>query len=491
MDSGVDDMKKENILKKILGSRRLKYGTSAMVIMLTSVVLFIVLNLIVSLAPWQWDMTPEGLYSIGDQTTGLLTAIDEEVTIYGLFDDTKVASSSEFIAVMDLLKKYDQYDNITVEYVDPNKNIGFITELDPDQILNIGLWDFVVVSDDSKKIIKYFDMFVSVGSETSGFATVDIGSKVETAFTSAIYYVTRDSRPVIYLTTGHGEYDFDNGYITLGEVVETNGFGHEIIDLSFAPEIPDEAAILMIANPTSDFSEEEIEKLVSYMDKGKSLIIALDSSDSPEKYENLQSFLRDYNLAYGYDKIKEGDAEYHIVGNRYMIFPALYSKTLLNNPIKDAFTNMLADNVRSVDLLRKSNSALQMEPLLISSEKALAESMDENGTDVSGAKFIGVAVWDHMDDSRIIALGTADFVQDQRLYKYKQYEESAVRFMLNSLKWLEGDTDEVFIETKNYFTNFINVTAKQANTVSIMVIYVMPGVILLIGLAVYLRRRNL
>ena len=152
---------------------------------------------------------------------------------------------------------------------------------------------------------------------------------------------------------------------------------------------------------------------------------------------------------------------------------------------------MLADNVRSVDILRKTNNYLDIEPILITSEKALAESMVSGEKDVAGAAFLGAAVEDGRTGARIIALGTADIVQDQRLYHYKQYEDSALRFMLNCFKWLEGDEDEVFIETKNYFTNLISVTAQQAQTVSILIIYVLPGVILLVGLAVYLRRRNL
>ncbi len=62
---------------------------------------------------------------------------------------------------------------------------------------------------------------------------------------------------------------------------------------------------------------------------------------------------------------------------------------------------------------------------------------------------------------------------------------------MNSLKWLEGDDDEIFIETKDYFINLTNATAGQIKTVNILTVYVMPGLILLIGLAVYLKRRNL
>ena len=484
-------MKNNSLLKKLMASRRLKYGTSAVVIMLSMIVLFVVMNLLVGLVPWQLDLTPEGLYSIGDQTKELLDNVDKEVTIYGLFDETKVDSESNYWGILDLLKKYDKYDNINVEYVDINKNLGFVTELDPDQILDISSDNFVVVSGESKKVIKYFDMFYSIGSETSTFGTVDVGSRAELAFTSAIYYVTRDNRPKIYITIGHDEYTFEDDYMSLGEITESNGFDSVMIDLSITGSIPDNATMVMIANPTSDFSKDEIAILTEFMEDGKSIMMVLDSFESPERFENLQGFLSNYNLAYNYDVIKEGDENYHLVGNRYMIFPELYARTLLNNPIKDVFTNMIAENARSIDILRKSKSSLEIDPLIITSDKALSESILTDGKDVAGARYLGVAVEDYQTGSRIIALGSADFVQDQTLYIFKQYEESGVRFMLNCFKWLEGDTDEILIETKNYFTNLIYVTAQQSKTVSIFTIYILPGLILLVGLAVYLRRRNL
>ncbi|MDX1358647.1 MAG: GldG family protein [Clostridia bacterium] len=484
-------MKKNSLLKKLMASRRLKYGTSAMVIMLSAILLFIVMNMLVGLIPWQLDLTPEGLYSIGDQTEELLDSLDKNVTIYGLFDETKIDASNNYSAIIDLLESYNKYDNISVEYVEPTKNVGFISELDPDQILDISTNNFVVMSGETKRVIKYFDLFNSVGSDTSDFGVVDVGSKAEMAFSSAIYYVTRDERPKIYLTSGHGEYSFDYDYFTLGEIADSNGFDHEMINLDLVNEIPADATMVLIANPTSDFSIEETEILREYLFDGNSLMVVMNSMDSPEKFTNLQDLLSEYNLNFGYDVIKEGDENYHLVGNRYMIFPELYSKTLLNNPIKDVFTNMIAENARSVQILRKSNNYLDIEPLLITSEKALSEAGINGEDDVMGAQFLGAAVEDLRTESRVIALGSAEFVQDQTLYIYKQYEESGVRFMLNCFKWLEGDTDEIFIETKAYFANMINVSAQQSKTISIFTIYIMPGVILLIGLAVYLRRRNL
>ncbi|MCD6322707.1 MAG: GldG family protein, partial [Clostridiales bacterium] len=284
-------MKNNSLLKKMKASRRLKYGTSAVVIMLSMIVLFVVLNLLVGMIPWQLDLTPEGLYSIGEQTKELLDNVDNEVAIYGLFDETKVDVDSNYWGIIDLLQKYDKYENISVEYVDVNKNLGFITELDPDQILDITSDNFVVVCGESKKVVKYFDMFNSIGSETATFGNVDVGSKAELAFTSAIYYVTRDTRPKIYITIGHDEYTFEDDYISLGEITEANGFDSEMIDLNISNSIPDDATMVMIANPTSDFSKDEIAILDNFMEKGKSIIMVLDSLESPERFENLQGFL--------------------------------------------------------------------------------------------------------------------------------------------------------------------------------------------------------
>ncbi|MBN1624559.1 MAG: GldG family protein [Clostridia bacterium] len=483
-------MKKNNVINQILASKRLKYGTSAIVIMVLSVVIFVVLNLLVGLVPYQMDLTPEGLYSLSEQTKFLLETIEKDVVIYGLFDETKVEPGNEIRDVMDLLTQYEQNKHITVKYLDPSKNVGFLTEIDPEQLLNIGLRDFLVVSGESKRLIKYYDMFVSIASESTDFGTSDVGSKAETAFTSAVYYVTKETQPKIYSTRGHGEYSFDTGYITIGEFIKTNGFDHDSVDLSISGKVPDDASVILIANPKEDFTDDEIDMLRDFMNKGNSIMITLDSTDTNEKYVNIQSLLKDYNLAFRYDKIKEGDENYHIVGNRYMISPALYTGTLINSPIKDAFSNILADNVRSVEILRKSGTWLETEALLLTSTKALSESVyDEN--DSQGAVYVGVASTDNKNDSRIIAIGSADYIQDQRLFYYKQYEDSAIRFTLNCLKWLEGDDDEIFIETKNYFANFITVSAGQSKTISILTIYVMPGIILLLGLAVYLRRRNL
>src|SRR5690554_2346964 len=131
------NMSENNKWLTVINSRKFKYGTVAIVAMILTVALFVAVNLGSGLTYAQVDLTPEGLYSISDQTKDVLEELEDEVTIYGLFDETRVSSQDVYMKVMELLKLYEAYDNVNVVYADPAVNMGLINELDPDRILNI------------------------------------------------------------------------------------------------------------------------------------------------------------------------------------------------------------------------------------------------------------------------------------------------------------------------------------------------------------------
>ncbi|MFO7635779.1 MAG: GldG family protein [Clostridia bacterium] len=481
---------KNNKLLMVFKSRNFKYGTTAIVTMLITVALFVVVNLGAGLIYEEKDLTPEGLYSIGEQTQEILGDLDQEVVIYGLFDETKVSSQDNYTKVLELLKKYDAYDNVTVRFVDPEKNLGIINQLDPDRVLNITTRNFVVESQGRRKVLKYFDLFDLMGSEYTAMSIVDVGSKAEMAFTSAIYYVARDVSTRIYYVTGHNEYDNDTGYILASESLALNGFEVDKVNIRSFGGIPGDADILLIVNPQSDFHQQEISALKEYMKTGKSLFVLLDSMETTDRFPNLQGFLEDYNVRFGYTRIKENDPNYYLVGNPYIIMPDLYN-TLINRNIRDSINDILARNVRSVEILRRMATHLKVEPLLITSDKAIQEGMYADIETQRGAAYVAAAVLDNRDNSRLIVSGTSEFMQDTFLYNYRSYAEDASKFLINSVNWLEGDIGQIFIEQKEYFQNMLSMNAGQQRTISVLVIYILPSLILLAGLIVYLRRRNL
>jgi len=479
----------KNDVKKIERRRKFKYGSNAIIVMLSSLIIFVMLNLIASWVTFEVDLTPEKLYSIGDQTKDILENLDKEVKIYGLFDKTKITDESALNKVIELLKKYESYKNVSVEYIDLDKNIEFANSLDPDKVLNISNNNFIVVCGNYKKVIKYYDLFEGFASDYTTYKVIDIGSKAEMALTSAINYVSKDSRTHAVFTIGHEEFTDDYDYIAVGEKLELNGILLDRINL-FNQDISDDTDIIIISNPEIDFYDKEITKLKEFMRQGKSIYILMDSIQTNDRFENLQEFLFDYSLQIGYNKIKEYDADYYLEGNQYYLFPELM-KVDINKPIEDAFSRLLAPNARSISILKVLNKNLTIQPLLITSDKAKLEGMYKDIEDTTGATYIAAAVHDSYTDSRIILSGTASFMQDQILINYSQYDTEATMFMINNINWLEGDAGEILINQKDYFVNFIKITTKQANVVGGFLVYGLPGLILLAGLIVYLRRRHL
>lgn len=168
MGTGVIIMKKDNKFLNIFKSKNFRYGTSSFIIVAVVIALFVVINITVPLLNIEWDLTPEGLYTLGDTSKTILDSLEDEVEIIGLMDPTKINSSSSFFGVIKFLDYYDAYDNINVTYVDPDVNVGYVSQLDPTGALDLSRQSFVVrrVKDGNIRAVKYYDLFSSfVSSE--------------------------------------------------------------------------------------------------------------------------------------------------------------------------------------------------------------------------------------------------------------------------------------------------------------------------------------
>ncbi|HOF26390.1 MAG TPA: GldG family protein [Clostridia bacterium] len=484
-------MKKENKLRKILTSKSFRYGTSSFIIVAIVLALFIVINITVPLLGIEWDLTPEGLYTLSDTSKQILDNLEDEVEIIGLMDPTKISSQSSYYDVIRFLTYYDDYDNITVTYVDPDTNVGYVSQLDPTGALDLSKQNFVVrrVKDGNTRAVKYYDLFSTYVSSDTTFEITDTGSKVENAFTSAISYVTRDSYSKVYFVLGHNEYSYFDGYITARDVMELNGYDVSSFDLRANMEIPADANILLIVNPTIDLLEEEVKLLDDFMNKGGSMMICLGAQETNEKYPNIQKFLDFYNIQYNYDRIKEYDTNSYMASNQYYIFPEIVgSEATLN--VYGNISYLLTPNARSIRLLNKSKSFLAVNPLLRTSSLSKQEASVIGYDSTSGAAYIGASARSLATECRLVVLGSTDFMRDYILVNNKAYEADSSKFFIGLLNWLEGDYSRVNIEEKNYFVNILSITASQANFVAVL-LYVLPALILLTGGIVYLKRRHL
>ena len=148
------------------------------------------------------------------------------------------------------------------------------------------------------------------------------GSMVETAVTSALYYVTKEQEDKIAVVTGYGCTDV-SGYLS---TLEVSGYDFvEINDLSI-DDIPKDATMLLLAAPTLDLSQSDVKKIDEFLlgkpgDKefnyNKSLIYF--SSNSQTDTPNLDGLLEDWGIEFTDGTVYETDSKFHSSTSNTMI----------------------------------------------------------------------------------------------------------------------------------------------------------------------------
>jgi ABC-type uncharacterized transport system involved in gliding motility auxiliary subunit len=280
---------------KIIKSRAFKYGANSIILIAVVVAIVVVLNVLIDMAQVKWDLTPNKLYSIGDTTKKILKELDKDVTIYGLFDESRISSTSdkEFV---ELLDQYGKFQHVTISYVDPDKNPGILKEIDPDNVLkDISKSAFVVKSGNKVKNLSYYDLF-STYFDQQTFQTHVTGSLAEQGFTGAIKYVTSEVTPTIYFTIGHDEKDADKNFSSLKDQLVNNNYDVKPVNLVVEEKVPEDAEILVItmglsrpycakslASSSITFSTKIDEKLIA------TLFNLLESYLMPSGYLNSHS----------------------------------------------------------------------------------------------------------------------------------------------------------------------------------------------------------
>ena len=94
----------------------------------------------------------------------------------------------------------------------------------------------------------------------------------EQELTNAIIKVTSDSQKKIYFVQGHGEHDTasadeQRGYSIINDALGKENFSIAKLVLVQAPTVPEDAAVVIVAGPQSDYLPPEIDALRAYLNK--------------------------------------------------------------------------------------------------------------------------------------------------------------------------------------------------------------------------------
>ena len=476
--------------KKLIGTiskKHIKNGSYTMVMSVIFIAVVIVINMIVSTIPSKYseiDISSQKLYSIGDETKEMLKDLEKDVTIYQI---AQSGSKDENIA--NLLKKYeDESKHIKVEQKDPVVNPKFVSQYTSDDLSANSL---IVVCGDRNKVIDYNNMYeTSIDYQT--YSSQTTGFDGEGQITSAIGYVTSENLPVLYTVEGHGEKDMDS---SIKEDIEKANMDIKSLNLLTEGSVPDDADCLFIDSPSTDFSSDEKDAIIEYLENGGKAMIFSDYTT--EDMSNFDAILENYGVQRTDGVVFEGDNQHYAMQMPYYLVPTINS-TDASSGTASAGYYVLAPYAQGIKKLDDVRDTVTIESILTTSDQAYSKTdlnsstIEKEDGDVEGPFDLGVSITESLDDDKetqIVYYSTSNLMDSQTNQMVSGGNE---KLIMESLKWMT-DTEEsasVSIPSKSLEVSYLTITDYDAAFWKICTIALIPGIFLVIGFVVWIKRRK-
>lgn len=508
--------------KKIINTFKLKHGVYSVVITAVFLAIVIAFNwLFMALSDkyhWEIDMTPEKVHTMDKDNIKYLKSLKEEVQITVI-----AASAAEYSKVMsewapsyyqvysgeqyfaqttELVQKYATYnDNIKVRFLD-SQSTEF-TEINQKYVdLDIVYGDILVtyeISDKEERIKKIaFDEIYNYDSNTYGGTNYVTSNNIENALTNAITYVIGGETKKAVLITGHSKNDNTSNYVSL---LKLNGYAVETISDKKITEIPEDANIVAVLSPSSDFDESEIILLSEFLDNGgelgKGFIYFADAS-SPV-LPNLNAFMEEWGINFKEGILFEnGNPDPSDASKLTMTLGTTIDTTGMNDGRIEAAYNVPMQTTEPDDTtITVTNLVLTSDTTVIAPVGAANDWKPENDDDEG--QYVGVAYSEKLNydvendnerrTSYVVAFSSVQFIQSE----YAELQESNNKDVVLYCTDLAANITEGGVKfiTKTITTEwYTDVTKNGEKWLRGIFVIGLPVLVLAVGAYVAIRRRR-
>ena len=460
-----------------------KHGTYRASMVVFGCVAAVLVNLIAGKLPSQYlkyDVSDQKLFTTGDQTAEIVKGLDEDITLYLI-----AQQGSEDATLQELLDRYAGLSShIKVETKDPVLYPNFVSRYTSE---NLSENSVLVVGQNRSKAVDYYDIYqysMDYSTYSSSLSSFDGEGQI----TSAIAYVTAEDMPVVYTLTGHDEAELST---TVTSSIEKENI--ELKSLSLLPEeaVPEDAKAVIIYGAISDISEDEKNKLETYLEQGGQLVMLPGYTD--KETPNLDSLLSDYGIALAEGLVLEGDSQHHLPNYPYYLLPTIQSSTYTSDVssryVLLAFAQGMTESPDISDDLTYE-SLLTTSALSYSKTNLESENLDQEEGDIAGPFDLGAVVTKTIDEdteAKLIVF-SSETLLDEQIDSMVSGGNSTM--FLNVMSQLVDHENTVSIEPKSMSTEYLTVSAGGAIFWGILTIILLPLFLLITGGVIWFGRRK-
>lgn len=455
------------------------------------------------------DVTANQLYTLSEESKKALEGIHQDIKIY-------VFGIEEDEAVVGLIKQYCEVnDKISYEMLSSETNLAKVQEFD----LEDGYSIVVIESGESKKIIDASAEFHSYDYTT--YAEIDT---TEQTLTNSILGLSTENKPKVYFVEGHEEFGIsteEGQQAELGVLstyLKNEAFEITSLNLTSAASIPEDCDVLAIMSPSQDFLENEAQLVIDYVNKGGNIFLTRDVLTQGTEMPNLQKVLALYGVSIENGYILEADSNRTVANYPYVFRPQVSSSNEITADISsDSYMwlayaeklNFVASeeleklNVTYEELLGSTDKALFVTDF--SSDVATAAASAQTGHFTIAAlatKTIAEGTTDEATgettgkvESKLVISGNGRFITDYVVSEISNqyplsYLGSNKDFVINAIASLADKENGLTIRKSMAGTSYVFTATETQNRVVLAIVFVVPVVIILIGILVWRHRKK-
>ena len=498
-----------------LRSTRTGIQVALMIVVVTAIL--VVVELVSVKHFKRWDVTPGNFYSLSAKTINLLNKLDREKKRIEIISFTRKLLEP---AVTDILQQYTRASKqISFRFLNLDASPRTAKKYEVDAYGTL-----VVIHHFSKEEIEKQNKSNTAGEEKKPtFRSEKIFDLSENALANAILKTIQSEQKRVFYLTGHGERLFTGqgreAMRALAIGMRDDNYQVDELLLLRKKGVPENTSMLIIAAPQKELEETEIKYIDDYIKSGGKLLVFLEPGT---KLRRLVALLERYGFEIPETFVVDPQSvRYELAGGNIITpFASDYGLHEITKQLKGFAT--VFPTVRKVSAKGMPKAGLHSEELVKTGPGSFTvkelgiqngELYYDSNTKKDGPVPIGAAVSVTLDlyklaqgqgaqddaktpaptmkkneknEAKIVVFGDADFASDAYIGA-----QGNGNLVFNTVNWLGGEKDLITIRPKSRTGEPLVLAGGEGRFVHLFTVWVMPLFIILIGAAVYVRRRQL
>lgn len=451
-------------------TRQTKYAAYATTYIIVILAVLVVANFLANRYNKSLDATSNKRFTLSDQTKKIVGELKQDLTIQ-YFDKPSGMQPGK-----DLL---DRYANLS-----PKVHVQYVDYLKQPQLAR------------AANITHEGTAVIQIGAKKEEAKTFD-----EEGVTGAMIRALKGGERTVCVVGGSGEHRLDDsaadGLSDFQTSVQKDNYKSKSINLLEKAEVPSDCTVLVVAGPTGDYIQAEVDAIRKYVENGGRALFMLDPPLKLGRREisdnkPLVDLLASWGVTADKDLVLDENPVSQLVG---LDATAPLVTTYESHPIVNELAGTATAFPISRSLDTKNGDKTSVSKLFSTSANSFSTSnlnspeirIDPN-KDKKGPFTLAAAATYNTgkpnNQGRIVVVGSSRWAANSFL----RFNGNR-NLMLNMMNWLSSDEDLISIRPKEQEDRRISLTQRQFFTLRSVSQFLLPLIVVVSGVMVWWRRR--